>query len=281
MRKSPKIGIGLRTPHYQQILAEKPNIDWLEVHSENFFMLGGLALSKLLEIRKYYPISLHGIGLSLGSASGVNQLHLERLKNLIEKIDPFLVSEHLSWNQDNGIYLPDLLPIPYNNESMQIFCDNINITQNYLKREILIENPSSYIEFSSSSYDEAEFLSEVTRRTGAKILLDINNIFVSCSNHNWDAINYIRSIKRENVHEFHLAGHSIKDINEKAFLRIDTHDNFVCKEVWELYSFACQYIGNCPTLIEWDAEIPELNILLKEAYKILDYCSKEEQQIHA
>ena len=281
MRKSPKIGIGLRTPHYHQILAEKPNIDWLEVHSENFFMLGGLALSKLLEIRKYYPISLHGIGLSLGSASGVNQLHLERLKNLIEKIDPFLVSEHLSWNQDNGIYLPDLLPIPYNNESMQIFCDNINVTQNYLQREILIENPSSYIEFSSSSYDEAEFLSEVTRRTGAKILLDINNIFVSCSNHNWDAINYIRSIKRENVHEFHLAGHSIKDINEKAFLRIDTHDNFVCKEVWELYSFACQYIGNCPTLIEWDAEIPELNILLKEAYKILDYCSKEEQQIHA
>lgn len=281
MRKSPKIGIGLRTPHYHQILAEKPNIDWLEVHSENFFMLGGLALSKLLEIRKYYPISLHGIGLSLGSASGVNKLHLERLKNLIEKIDPFLVSEHLSWNQDNGIYLPDLLPIPYNNESMQIFCDNINVTQNYLQREILIENPSSYIEFSSSSYDEAEFLSEVTRRTGAKILLDINNIFVSCSNHNWDAINYIRSIKKENVHEFHLAGHSIKEINEKAFLRIDTHDNFVCKEVWELYSFACQYIGNCPTLIEWDAEIPELNILLKEAYKILDYCSKEEQQIHA
>jgi len=281
MRKSPKIGIGLRTPHYHQILAEKPNIDWLEVHSENFFMLAGLALSKLLEIRKYYPISLHGIGLSLGSASGVNKLHLERLKNLIEKIDPFLVSEHLSWNQDNGIYLPDLLPIPYNNESMQIFCDNINVTQNYLQREILIENPSSYIEFSSSSYDEAEFLSEVTRRTGAKILLDINNIFVSCSNHNWDAINYIRSIKKENVHEFHLAGHSIKEINEKAFLRIDTHDNFVCKEVWELYSFACQYIGNCPTLIEWDAEIPELNILLKEAYKILDYCSKEEHQIHA
>jgi uncharacterized protein (UPF0276 family) len=176
---APLAGIGLRSPHYQQILREQPCVDWLEAHSENFFMKGGPALSTLKLLREIYPISLHGIGLSLGSAEGINCNHLAQLKNLIDIIDPFLVSEHLTWNQIGGKYLPDLLPVPYIQESLNAFKQNIDKTQNFLKREILIENPSSYLEFSVSDFTEPEFMVRLAKSTGAKILLDVNNIFVS------------------------------------------------------------------------------------------------------
>lgn len=271
MTSNPFIGIGLRHPHYQKVLEDRPSIEWFEVHSENFFHNGGPTLNVLFNIREHYPISLHGIGLSLGSASGLDDNHLSRLKKLIHSMNPFLVSEHLSWNSLNEFHLPDLLPIPYNQESFNVFAKNISKTQDFLGREILIENPSSYLEYHSSDRDEAEFLVKLCQKTGAKILLDINNIFVSCSNHGWDAQNYIDKIPHDLVKEIHLAGHSSQEISPEKTLLIDTHNNSVCDEVWELYGYALQKLGSIPTLLEWDADIPSLDFLMEEASKALNY----------
>lgn len=268
MTSNSLIGIGLRHPHYHQVLEEQPPIGWFEVHSENFFHQGGLSLNILLAIRKHYPISLHGVGLSLGTADGIQQQHLTRLKHLIELVDPCLVSEHLSWSRIGHHYLPDLLPVPYTKESFQIFCDNIDKTQHFLKKQILIENPSSYFEYKLSEQDEAAFLVALAQKTGAYILLDINNVFVSCSNHGWDAKQYLASIPRSLVKEIHLAGHSIKKIADDTILRIDTHDGLVCQEVWQLYADAIKQFGMIPTLIEWDANIPALSVLIEEASKV-------------
>jgi uncharacterized protein (UPF0276 family) len=268
---SELIGIGLRHPHYYQVLEEKPDIGWLEVHTENFMLKGGPLLDLLFAIRQHYPLSFHGIGLSLGSASGIRNDHLKRIKKLLQRFDPFLISDHLSWSTIGRTYLPDLLPLPYTEESLKVFVNNIDKAQNYLQRTLLIENPSSYLEYVSSEYSEAEFLAELVKRTGAQILLDVNNIFVSCSNHNWNANAYIKAIPAAAVKEIHLAGHSIKEDDKNNILRIDTHDNTVCNEVWELYQQALKHVGAIPTLLEWDAEIPTLDILLNEARKAQDY----------
>lgn len=193
----------------------------------------------------------------------------------MDEIDPFLVSEHLTWNQVGGEYLPDLLPVPYTKESFEIFKSNIGKTQDFLKREILIENPSSYLEFSISTIAEPEFMATLAKQTGAKILLDVNNIFVSSFNHKWDARKYIDEIPADLVQEIHLAGHSTKAI-EKESLKIDTHDDFICKEVWGLYEYACKKFGNVSTLIEWDENLPTLDVLVEEAQKIYKYCKNYE-----
>jgi uncharacterized protein (UPF0276 family) len=266
------IGIGLRAPHYQEVIEKRPNIGWFEVHSENFFNLGGPTLSTLKAIREHYPISLHGVGLSLGSSSPIDKKHLEKLKILIKYIDPFLISEHLSWGEIQGIHLPDLLPVPYTLDSLHCLAQNIMIAQDYLKRELLIENPSSYLEYKESEFAEENFLVKLCKKTGAKILLDINNIFVSCSNHGWDAKKYIDAIPPALVKEIHLAGHSTKIISETQILKIDTHDDKVGEEVWALYQYALTKFGLIPTLIEWDAKIPEFEILLAEAVKAKNYC---------
>lgn len=265
------IGIGLRKPHYQQVLAEKPPVSWWEVHSEDFFQGGGPSVDMLCAVREHYPVSLHGVGLSLGSACGVLPEHLLRLKQLIERVDPFLVSEHLSWSRVSGVYLPDLLPIPYTDDSLAIMVRNVDQTQTILAREILIENPSSYIEFKATHHDEADFLVSLCQQTGAKILLDVNNVFVSSCNHGWDAKQYIDTIPGELVHEIHLAGHSIKSIGADTFLRVDTHDDVVSQEVWVLYGYALEKMGPKPTLLEWDAQIPALSELIKEAEKAQQY----------
>ncbi|WP_232220652.1 MNIO family bufferin maturase [Legionella tunisiensis] len=261
----PMIGIGLRAPHYYQIVEEKPGIDWLEVHTENFMFSGGPLLDLLFSIRQHYPLSFHGIGLSLGSAQGISKEHLKRIKILLKRFEPFLLSDHLSWSSTEYAYLPDLLPIPYNKESLTVIANNIDDAQNYLQRTLLIENPSSYIEFQTSTYPEAEFLAELVKRTGAKILLDITNIFVSCFNHGWNPHEYIQAIPHEAVQEIHLAGHSVHVQDEKNSLLIDTHDDYVCQDVWELYRYAIKYTGIIPTLLEWDAAIPDLKVLLNEA----------------
>lgn len=266
------IGIGLRHPHYHEVIDSQPDIGWFEVHSENFFHLGGASLSALKTIRENYPISLHGVGLSLGSASGIDLTHLKKIKNLINQINPFLVSEHLSWSKIGNIFLPDLLPMPYTQDSLDIICQNIQQTQDYLQREILIENPSSYLEYQDCELREADFLIELCKKSGAKILLDINNIFVSAHNHQWDAKKYIDTIPAALVKELHLAGHSSKMISDNKMLKIDTHNNKVCKEVWELYVYGLNRFGQIPTLIEWDADIPELTVLLAEAKKAQSYC---------
>lgn len=280
MASNQLIGVSLKTPHYRQFLEEKPPIGWLEVHSENFFTAGSNALSNLIALSKLYPISLHGIGLSLGSASGVQMAHLERLAKLIELVKPKFVSEHLSWGYINGVYMHDLLPVPYTDESLKVFSHNIEVVQEFLDREILIENPSSYLEYKSSSQHEADFLVEICKITGAKILLDVNNIFVSACNHGWDARNYIDAIPQGLVKEIHIAGHSTKILSADQILRIDTHDNYVCDEVWDLYNYAIQRFGPTHTLLEWDANIPSFEVLIKEASKASVYLSLEAERAY-
>lgn len=277
MTSNHLIGIGLRHPHYRQVLDERPQIGWFEVHSENFFHKGGMSLEILKAISDIYPISLHGVGLSLGSASGLDKNHLARLKELTELVNPFLISEHLSWSRVKGIYMPDLLPIPYTKETLDCFRRNIDTAQEYLGRTILIENPSSYIEYGASTYEEADFLVELVQATQTKILLDVNNIFVSCSNHGWDTKKYIDKIPEGMVGEMHLAGHSHKLLPNNQKLRIDTHDNVVCEEVWELYDYAIKKFGPVYTLLEWDDQIPDLAFLIKEAQKALDYIQAGEK----
>ncbi len=279
MSSNQLIGIGLRHPHIQQVLEERPPVGWWEVHSENFFQGGGPSVDNLLSIREHYPISLHGVGLSLGSSSGIDLEHLRRLKQLIRSVDPCLVSEHLSWSRVGGVYLPDLLPIPYTEESFEIICKNIDQVQNVLEREILIENPSSYLEFSTTRISENDFLISLCQRTGAKILLDVNNVFVSCENHGWDMKKYIDSFPSELVQEIHLAGHSIKAISSGQQLRIDTHDTNVDPLVWELFDYTLSKIGAKPTLLEWDSQIPTLAVLINEANKASQFLLKRTSQI--
>ncbi len=271
MLLNPLIGIGLRKTHYEYIREKRPAIGWFEVHSENFFANGGSSINLLSTISTHYPISLHGVGLSLGSAEGISIKHLKNLSQLIERVNPKFISEHLSWGYVNGIYMPDLLPIPYTKESFTAFKRNILLTQDFLKQEILIENPSSYIEYKSSTQNEPEFLVELCKSTGAKILLDINNVFVSAWNHGWNAKDYIDSIPNYLVKEIHIAGHSIKELPDNKILRIDTHNNYVCNEVWDLYGYSIKRFSSIPTLLEWDANIPSFDILIKEAAKVETY----------
>ena len=193
------------------------------------------------------------------------------MQKLIDEVDPFLISEHLSLNMLNGIAFPDLFPIPYTTECLDVFCKNIDYAQNLLKKQLLIENPSTYIEFSSSQIEEPQFLKQLYEKTGYGILLDINNIFVSCMNHHRDPIHYINEIPKDSVKEIHLAGHDIRTLSDNTLLRVDTHDNFICEEVFNLYKVCLNRFGLVPSLIEWDAKIPSLEVLINEAYKLKFY----------
>lgn len=266
-----KVGVGLRHPHYTYVLDNKPPIGWFEVHSENFFMKGGPSLHLLEKICQDYPLSLHGVGLSLGSAQKLDINHLKNLKELTVRFSPFLVSEHLSWSSIQGSYLADLLPIPYTEESLRIIAQHIDETQSYLGREILIENPSSYIEFTNSTFHEAEFLTTLCQMTGAKILLDINNIYVSSINHNWNPNTYLNLIPPQLVGEIHLAGHTCKTFRDGSYLLIDDHGSHICDEVWHLYNQSLKMGIHAPTLIEWDTNIPFFEILMKEVKKTEAY----------
>ena len=267
-------GIGLRHPHIRQFVSEKPDIGWVEVHSENYYSLGGIDFDCLVEIRENYPISLHGIGMSLGSYDGIDTNHLAKVKGLIEVINPFLVSDHLSWNSVSEKFLPDLLPTPFNNEAIEVFSRNISIVQEALDRELLLENPSTYFEFTESTMLEYEFVNTLAKKTGSKIILDINNIYISGLNNGWSSVEYIDNIDISIVKEIHLSGHSIKDLPNNKKLYIDSHDNYVCDEVWKLYECAIKRFGSIPTLIEWDADIPDLSVLLSESKKAERYLNK-------
>jgi len=255
-----RAGIGLRPPHYRQLLDELPDIGWLEVHSENYFCDGGQPLYFLERLRRHYPVSLHGVGLSLGSTDALSCDHLERLARLIDRVEPALVSEHLSWSSVGGRFYNDLLPLPYTEEALALVCRHVDEAQDYLGRQLLVENISSYLQFAESTLPEWEFVAEVARRTGCGILLDVNNIYVSSVNHGFDAARYLRSIPRACVREIHLAGH---DHNGRCL--IDTHSARVAEPVWALYREAVARFGRVPTLIEWDTDLPPLAILLDEA----------------
>ena len=258
-------GLGLRHPHHQHILQNKPALDFLEIHSENFIAEGGPALDLLEKISAIYPLSFHCVGLSLGSAHGLNQKHLRDIKLLLDRFQPILFSDHLSWSISNKSGTAnDLLPIPYTKEALEIFCNNVDAAQNFFGREILIENPSAYLQFEKSNISETDFLNEIARRTNCGLLLDINNVYVGAKNFDFDAQKYLQEIDRSKVKEIHLAGHSVYKYGAQE-IRIDTHSTYICKEVLQLYK-NCQI--NAPTLVEWDEEIPEFEVLFAELQKV-------------
>ena len=261
-------GIGLRHPHDEQLAREPADAPlrtpWIEVHSENFLCDGGPRLALLADVRRRYPVSCHGVGLSLGSAEGLDLDHLKRLRHLFAWVRPGLVSEHLSWSVTRGVYLNDLLPLPYTEECARVLCRNISHAQDALGRQILVENPSRYLDFSDSAMTEAAFLTLLVEKTGCGLLLDVNNVYVSTINTGGDAEGFIRALPAEAVGEIHLAGHSVEGDGDDRVL-IDTHSTRVCAEVWDLYRTTVTHLGPRPTLIEWDRELPELEILLDEA----------------
>lgn len=259
-----RAGVGLRFRHHHLVADERPDVAWFEVHTENY--MGGASATHYLDaIRKRYPISLHGVGLSLGSAEGLDAAHLGRVRELVGRIEPGLVSEHLSWSVAGGSYLADLLPLPMTEEALAVVCRHVDQVQTRLKRTLLVENPSSYLRFRHSTIPEWEFLAEVARRTGCGILCDVNNIHVSACNHGWDPLAYLDALPPRAIGEIHLAGHSIRQVAPGQTLRIDDHGSRVAPEVWSLYREALKRFGPLPTLIEWDTDVPPLQVLIEEA----------------
>jgi len=259
-----KAGIGLRFQHHQAVLDVAPDVAWMEVHTENY-MGGGTPLHYLDAIRSDYPISLHGVGLSLGSAEGLDPAHLERIRRVAERIEPALMSEHIAWSITDGTYLADLLPLPMTEESLNVVCRHVDQVQSNMKRRILVENPSTYLRFCHSIIPEWEFMTAVAERTGCGILCDVNNIYVSAHNHGWDASTYLAALPPAVIGEIHLAGHSVRPLGDGSTLRIDDHGSRVIAEVWALYRKALERFGPVPTLIEWDTDVPPLDVLLGEA----------------
>jgi uncharacterized protein (UPF0276 family) len=254
-------GIGLRAPHYHEVLDSLPKLGWVEVHSENFFG-GGAPLRTLSKVREHYPVSLHGVGMGLASVTPLDQEHLTALRRLCDTVQPAAVSEHLCWNTVAGMVINDLLPFPYTQEALFNVISRVEQVQEKLGRQLLVENLSSYLSFTQSEMSEGEFLAELTRRTGCGILFDVENLYVNARNLGVDAEAFIMAIPAEAVEEYHLAGFSVRD-----GCLVDTHDHPVYPEVWKLYEFALQHIGPRPTLIEWDSDIPALPVLMGEAAK--------------
>ena len=255
-------GIGLRAAHYGDFMQGHPAIGWLEVHIENYFGAGGYDLHVLDRVRADYPLSLHGVGLSLGSADGLREAHLQKLQRLVERTDPLHVSEHLCWGAHGARHFNDLLPLPYTGEALELMVSRVDYVQTVLQRTILVENVSTYLKYRADEIPELEFIAELARRTGCGVLLDINNLYVNAINHGFDALHAFDALRKETIREIHLAGHS-----SAADCLIDDHGSQVTAKVWELYSTAIQKFGRIPTLIEWDTDIPDLQVLLDEAHK--------------
>jgi uncharacterized protein (UPF0276 family) len=260
-------GIGLRTPHYREFLDSPVQIDWLEVHSENYFGDGGFDLFVLDQLAQRYPISLHGVGLGLGSVNDAQERHLIKLRRLIERVQPALVSEHLCWNNIAGRHVNDLLPLPLSFQALDLLSDRIDFMQNFLQRQILIENVSTYLRFQEDAMSETAFLIALSQKTGCGILLDVNNLYVNQCNHQESALDAIKQFAQLPVNiigEIHLAGHT-----KLEHTTIDDHGSRVAKEVWDLYKNVCETIDSTiPSVIEWDTDVPELSVLLEEARRI-------------
>jgi uncharacterized protein (UPF0276 family) len=252
-------GLGLRREHYRHVVERKPTVDWFEVISENFMAPGGNPRRVLEAVRRDYPVVLHGVSLSIASTEPLDHRYLDQLAELAASVEPSWISDHLSWGTAHGISLHDLLPIPYTEEALAHICRRVETVQDRLGRRILIENPSSYLSFKGSEMTEYAFLAELARRADCGILLDVNNVFVSAYNHGFDPHAYIAAMPAERVGQIHLAGHS-----REGGLLIDTHDGFVCREVWQLYAEAIALLGPRSTMIEWDAKVPEFDVLEHE-----------------
>ncbi len=262
---APRAGVGLKPQHYREVLERQPDLGFWEVHAENYMGAGGPPHYYLGRIREYYPLSLHGVGLSIGGESPLDRAHLLRLKALIDRYQPQLFSEHLAWSTHDGVYFDDLLPLPYNKATLERVCRHIDETQDAVGRQLLLENPATYLAFEESALPETEFLAEVVRRTGCRLLLDVNNVFVSARNHNFDATAYVEGFPLSAVGEIHLAGHDERDDDAEAPLLIDAHGSPVADPVWALFEHTIRLRGPVPALIERDADVPPLAELLAEA----------------
>ena len=262
-----RAGIGLRAIHHKEVVARSPQVGWFEAHSENYFARGGASRRVIEAVRARYPLSLHGVGLSMGSTDPLDATHLGEIVRLTRELEPMLVSEHLSWGSVGGRFTNDLLPLPYTEEALQHMVSRVAQVQEALGRQMLIENVSSYLQFAHSQIDEWDFLAELVRRSGCGLLLDVNNVYVNAMNHGFDALGFLNGLPpRGVVQEMHLAGHSVHTVGGRE-IRIDTHSAPVCDEVWSLYAAALERFGPVPTLIEWDSEIPALDVLVAEAGK--------------
>ncbi len=264
------VGIGLRPPHIEHVLERRPDVPFFELHSENLFCAGGPMWDVFEQVRRDYPVSLHGVGLSLGSADGLDPTHLQRLREVIGRAAPALVSEHVCWGALGSRHFNDLLPLPYTEEALSLMVEHVDQLQHALQRRVLLENVSSYIHYTHSTMPEWEFLAALARRSGCGLLLDVNNIYVNSINHGIDAVRYIDSIDPTMVGEIHLAGFSRKQ-GLGGPLLIDTHDQRVDPAVWQLYAHAVERLGAKPALIEWDQQLPAFDVLEDEARLATEY----------
>jgi uncharacterized protein (UPF0276 family) len=260
-------GVSLKPQHYRAILETSPKVGFFEVHAENYMGAGGPPHRYLSAIRERYPLSVHGVGLSIGGAQPVDREHLDRLKAVVTRYAPSWVSEHLAWSVHDGVYFDDLLPLPYTDETLARVVEHIDTVQSALQQRILLENPSTYVRFVDQNWSEPDFLREVVRRSGCGLLLDVNNVHVSCVNQQLDALRYLERFPLEAVGEIHLAGHTTEVDAQGRPLLIDTHDGPVSAAVWNLYAWVISRLGHATTLIEWDAKLPPLEGLVAEARK--------------
>jgi uncharacterized protein (UPF0276 family) len=270
------VGIGLRQPHYREVFERVPALGFLEVHSENFFLDGGASMHALERARAVYPISLHGVGLSLGSADAIARQHLAKLKRLVDRVEPALVSEHLSWGGLGARHFNDLLPMPHSRETLALLTERIDRVQNMLNRSILVENVSAYFAYRDDEMTETALLAELARRTGCGILLDINNLYVNAVNFGFDPVARLAELSPASIGEIHLAGH-----DATGDCLIDTHGARVCAAVWTLFEAACRRFGPKPTLIEWDTDLPTLDVLLGEAASAASIARRSLEVAHA
>lgn len=269
------IGIGLRIPHYRYILENKPAIDWFEIISENFMVDGGRPLEILEAVLETYPVVQHGVSLYLGSMEPYNSDQLRRLKRLTQKTKTPFLSDHLCWGSYNGSYSHDLLPLPYTKEAVRNTADRIRHVRDFLELPVCIENVSSYLEYNDSTMSEWQFLCEVVEAADCGMLLDVNNVYVSSQNHDFDPLDYLNGVPLDRVAQIHIAGHSAYDTH-----RLDTHDHPVCEPVWELYRYVIDRIGPTNTLLEWDAHLPSFEEVHAEALKARKYLTSSTLASH-
>nr|WP_111298804.1 DUF692 domain-containing protein [Paracoccus saliphilus] len=260
----PGAGVGFKPEHFAAIRRGAPEISFFEVHAENYLGAGGMPHVQLTALRADHALSIHGVGLSVGGAGGLDQRHLSRLRQLCDRYQPESFSEHLAWSSHGDHYLNDLLPLPYTAETLALVCDHVDQVQAALGRRMLLENPATYVIFAQSDIPETEFLAEVVARTGCGLLLDINNVFVSCTNHRVDPRGYLSRYPMDAVGEIHLGGHEAEDLPTGPLL-IDSHGAAVADPVWTLYAEVIAQIGPKPTLVEWDNDLPEWPVLAAEA----------------
>lgn len=279
-----RAGVGLKSQHYRSIIETRPDMGFFEVHAENYMGDGGPPHRYLTAIRELYPISLHGVGLSIGADKPLDPQHLSHLKELLSRYEPGLFSEHLAWSTHDTSFLNDLLPVPYTAETLARVTEHINQVQEVLGRQMLLENPTTYLAFAASTYSETDFIAEVVRRTGCGLLLDVNNVHIASINQEWNPFDYIDSYPLVHVQEIHLAGFTRESDEKGRPLLIDTHNRPVDDLVWTLYEHAIKRIGPIPTLIEWDADVPswaELQSEAERAETIMHPCIKREMHLAA